>query len=75
MGGWGRNIPIIKMVEPTFIRMVDFNRYNITLAKEKYLNDPAVSIIYHDLSKWIEKEQFPYRLAILMWGFSYLDGS
>ena len=53
MSGYGRNVPVFKMIDPSRITCVDINQ----LAIDKFLHD------FHNQNDWI----VGYRSDILTW--------
>ena len=71
MAGYGRNVPVLKTMNPKSITLVDFNEMAINKAKEDYANDPSVKLFYNDVNRWILKDKANYEAVFAMWGICY----
>ena len=53
MGGWGRNINVLKKCNPKSISLVDINPANIDKAKDEFKDDNSIKPNCADLNEWI----------------------
>ena len=74
MAGMGRNVEVIKDLNPKSITLVDINPLSIKFAKRKYANDSSIIAECGDLNEWIKKAHHRYRAMIGVWTLSYMDG-